>query len=187
MRTCGTCTLCCKVLEVQSLAKPPGQWCVHVLKGRGCGIHGAHPADCRAFACGWLQTPDLGPEWKPEVCRFVLRNESDQRRLCVDVDPGFPDAWKKPAYYPLIKQWSRAVRDRTGCVLVYIGARTIVVFPEEDIDIGPLESGRELLVGYLKGRGYRRPLVRRMADGVVAAEWLGARIAAPDPGPTGAA
>jgi len=176
MRTCGSCNLCCKVLEVRSLAKPGGQWCEHAIRGRGCGIHGRHPADCRAFTCGWLQSSDLGPEWKPEICRFVLRDESDERRLCVDVDPGFPDAWKKPAYYPLIKRWSGAVRDRTGCVLVYVGARTIVVFPEEDIDLGPLEPAPVLVVGYLKTRDVRRPLVRHMVDGAVAAEWRGAPV-----------
>lgn len=176
MRTCGTCTLCCKVLDVRSLAKPPGRWCAHVVQGRGCGIHGAHPADCRGFACGWLKSADLGPEWKPEVSRFVLRDESDERRLCIDVDPGFPDAWKKPAYYPLIKRWAEAVRDQTGCVLVYAGAKTTVVFPEEDIAIGDLESGRPLAVGYLKGRDHRRPLVRLMDGETVAREWLGSRF-----------
>lgn len=176
MRTCGTCTLCCKVLEVPSLAKPPGQWCAHVVQGRGCGIHGRHPADCQAFACGWLTAMDLGPEWKPEVSRFVLRDESDARRLCIDVDPGFPDAWKKPAYYPLIKRWAQAVRDRTGCVLVYAGARTTVVFPEEDIAIGTLDSGRPLVVGYLKGRDWRQPLVRLMDGETVAGEWRGSRF-----------
>jgi len=180
VRACGACNLCCKVLQVESLNKPAGQWCVHVLKGRGCGIHGRHPDDCRSFRCGWLDSPELGPEWKPEISRFVVRDERDQRRICIDVDPGYPGAWKAPAYYPLIKQWSRSVRDQSGCVLVYVGDTTIVVFPEEDIALGPLPSGPELVVGYLKGRGYRRPLVRRMVDGLVATEWLGTRFATPD-------
>jgi hypothetical protein len=176
MKICGPCNLCCKVLHVESLAKPPGRWCEHTRAEAGCAIHGAHPADCRAFACGWLQWEDLGEAWRPSTAGFLIRPEPSQGRLCIDVDSECPDAWRADAYYPVIKAWSASVRERTGCVLVYVDTRCTVIFPEEDIDIGDFRQDEELVVGYLKGRGYRRPLVRLLRNGEVAGEWRGARV-----------
>ena len=65
-RSCGTCTLCCKVFPVPDLAKPAGKWCQHCQPGKGCRIHETRPEVCRKFFCGWMVSPGLGPEWKPE-------------------------------------------------------------------------------------------------------------------------
>ena len=74
-RSCGTCTLCCKVFDVPSLEKPAGQWCKHCLPGRGCGIHETRPQHCRAFHCMWMTAPWLADEWKPERAKFVLTTD----------------------------------------------------------------------------------------------------------------
>lgn len=177
MRSCGPCNLCCQVLHVASLDKPPGRLCAHALAGAGCAIHGEHPEDCRAFACGWLQWEELGEAWRPSIAHFLIRPEPGQGRLCIDVDPAWPAAWKAAAYYPTIKAWSAQVRDRTGCVLVYVGDDCIVVFPEQDLEIGPVAGDDELVVGYLKGRDYVRPLVRRRRAGVQLGEWQGHKLA----------
>lgn len=170
MKTCGACNLCCKVLQVESLAKPAGRLCEHAMGGRGCAIHGRHPADCQAFACGWLQWEDLGEAWKPDVARFLIRNEPSRGRLSIDVDPEHPDAWRAATYYPTIKAWAAAVRAQGACVLVYAGPNTTVVFPEADIDIGPFGE-EELVLGY-RGKGpRRRPFVRLRRDGEVVREW----------------
>src|SRR5260370_34303074 len=71
-RGCGTCSLCCKVLPVRELDKPAGRWCVHSVRGGGCGVHSSRPQACRQFFCSWRLDPNLGPEWKPEVSPFVL-------------------------------------------------------------------------------------------------------------------
>src|SRR4029450_3980750 len=72
-RTCGTCTLCCKVYPVvPDLDKPRSVWCPHCVAGKGCGIHVKRPNICRTFFCNWLLDEALGPEWKPERCKFVL-------------------------------------------------------------------------------------------------------------------
>ena len=34
-RTCGTCTLCCKVYDIPAVAKPMGKWCDHCDVGKG--------------------------------------------------------------------------------------------------------------------------------------------------------
>ena len=53
-RACGDCTLCCKVMAIEELAKPAGQWCRHCKPGRGCLIYDSRPAECSAFDCLWL-------------------------------------------------------------------------------------------------------------------------------------
>ena len=98
MKSCGDCSLCCKVLHVESLGKPAGRWCEHRGAG-GCAIHGRHPDDCKAFACNWLQWETLGPEWRPDVSGFLIRHEPGQRRLCVDVDLERPGAWRSPLFF----------------------------------------------------------------------------------------
>ena len=42
-RTCGDCTLCCKVMAIEELAKPVGTWCPHCKPGRGCRIYPDRP------------------------------------------------------------------------------------------------------------------------------------------------
>src|SRR5258707_4525960 len=71
-RSCGTCSMCCKVYSIRELSKPAGRWCVHAVRGAGCAIHPNRPRSCRDFFCSWLVDPNLGPGWKPEVSRFVL-------------------------------------------------------------------------------------------------------------------
>lgn len=175
MKSCGPCTLCCEVLQVPALAKPAGRLCAHVCES-GCGIYERRPDVCRDFVCGWLQWDTLDETWRPSTAGFLIRPEPSAGRLCIDVDPARPGAWRAPAYYPTIKTWSLQVRDRTGCVLVYAGERCTVVFPEEDLDIGPVGQDDELVVGYLKGADYSRPLVRRMVAGAQVGEWKGARV-----------
>ena len=53
-RSCGDCTLCCKVMAVDAIKKPANKWCQHVCKA-GCEIYEERPQDCIDFECGWLQ------------------------------------------------------------------------------------------------------------------------------------
>src|SRR4051812_22511432 len=71
-RACGCCTLCCKVIAVTDFDKPPGVWCAHCIRGKGCGIYESRPTDCRTFFCEWMLEHGLGPEWKPEHAKFAL-------------------------------------------------------------------------------------------------------------------
>jgi hypothetical protein len=53
-RSCGGCTMCCKVLGITELQKPVGKWCKHCEIGYGCRIYETRPAECRTFHCAWL-------------------------------------------------------------------------------------------------------------------------------------
>jgi len=172
MKTCGPCTLCCQVLEIPELAKPAGRLCRHASVG--CAIYPDRPAPCRTFTCGWMATPELDEAWRPDIAGFLIRDERADGFLCIDVDPARPDAWRVEPYFAQIKIWSRMVHERTGCVLVYAGPEVTVVFPEEDLILGPLDPAPRLTVGYIRRDGARRPLVRLLQDGEVAREWIGA-------------
>lgn len=148
MKTCGTCNLCCKVLAVQAVPTPRSTWCVHARTKKGCAIYGNHPPACRAFVCEWLRSPHLDEDWKPEVSKFVMRLESDDERICIDVDPDHPHSWQEPKYYNRIKEFSKVAWQGSRHVVVYIGGRVIAIFPEEDIDLGTVEDTDAFAVGY---------------------------------------
>jgi Fe-S-cluster containining protein len=135
-RSCGACTLCCKVMAIDEpeLKKPEGDWCKHCKPGKGCAIYELRPPLCQAFACTWLVDPSLGPEWYPKRCKMVLHvteNASAGRRLDVNVDASYPNAWREAPYFDELKRISRGVPVR-----VYVGQKmTILSNGEEREDI----------------------------------------------------
>ena len=143
-RSCGTCTLCCKVFDVPSLDKPAGQWCQHCLPGRGCGIHETRPQHCRAFHCLWMTAPWLADAWKPERAKFVLTMDPATRNLLVQVDPGQPRAWRVEPYYPQLKRWAQAALAEGKHVIVFLNTSATVVLPDRDVEVGPIGPGDTL-------------------------------------------
>lgn len=98
--TCDTCTLCCKLLGVDEVESPAGQWCQHCDRaGGGCRIYNKRPDPCRTFECVWLKsqtmpTP-LNPALRPDRCHVVLTTTKDGTGVVAHVDPGRPDAWQR--------------------------------------------------------------------------------------------
>jgi len=92
-RECGSCTLCCKLLGIKELKKPAGVWCNLVQIGTGCGQYETRPQSCRDFSCLWLQGV-LPLELKPSEVRAVFSMTTDNAKIVVFVDPGYPDAPK---------------------------------------------------------------------------------------------
>ena len=136
-RSCGTCTLCCKLIAVIELDKPPGEWCPHCIKKGGCAIHATRPTGCRTFFCHWMTEKGLGPEWKPERSKLVLVM-GEGGHMTAFVDPGVPGAWRQAPYYETLKRWSvEASRAQPArLVMVRIGTRGFIVLPDREIDIG---------------------------------------------------
>jgi hypothetical protein len=145
-RACGSCALCCKVLNIAAFDKPAGKWCSHCTPGHGCGIHAMRPFACRGFYCEWMICKGLGPEWKPERSKFVLSKTSDGRRLTAHVDPGYASAWRASPYYENFKIWAAEGlrQDPMHLVGVMIGERITVILPDRDVEVGLLAPG-ELL------------------------------------------
>jgi hypothetical protein len=156
VRPCGDCSLCCKVLAINVLDKAAGQWCGYFRKGVGCTVHGSAPAECQRFQCFWTVSGALGDEWRPDKSKLVLWSNVENR-LIVEVDPAFPNAWRREPFYGQLKTWSD--RDRVPAleVLVRTAGRIIVVFPEADLDLGPNQSEASIDSGYRVEAGRKIP------------------------------
>lgn len=157
-RSCGTCTMCCKVYSIKELGKPAGKWCAHRVQAVGCTIYAARPRSCREFFCSWLVDPNLGPEWKPEVCRFVLSADAFHRAILVTADPGRPLAWKQPPYYGVLRRFSEVFFRIGQKVLVSLNGHITVVLPDRDVPLGVLAPAQEIAIwrdGSTYGAGLR--------------------------------
>lgn len=136
VRSCDSCTLCCKVLGIEALQKPQGAWCPHCDVGRACRIYETRPEECRTFDCLWLHRENLGPEWRPDRAKFVLAVSSDNAVLLVFPDPGAPDAWKRQPYHAVLRDWSKAANAAKRQIVVMIGERATVILPDRDVAVG---------------------------------------------------
>ena len=135
-RSCGTCTLCCKVYDVPALEKPAGTWCRHCRPGRGCGIHETRPQHCRSFHCLWMTQAWLGPEWKPEKSKIVLTIDPTTRFLFAQVDPGAANAWRANPYHGHLKQWAAGAAAEGRHVVVFVNKSATVILPDRDVPLG---------------------------------------------------
>ncbi len=135
-RECGSCSLCCKVLEVQAVFKAAGEWCRHFRAGTGCEVHKLRPKSCRDFSCLWLQEDWLGDEWKPSVAKFVMAWEYDGQVLAVMVDPKVPNAWRAEPYHTALKMLAERHMSENRLVMVVEPKRRILVLPDQEIVVG---------------------------------------------------
>jgi uncharacterized protein len=118
VRTCGDCTMCCKIMKVDDveLQKPANKWCDHCTKS-GCAIYESRPQSCRNFNCLWLS--GAGDESiRPDKSKVVMGANRDGK-IVFYVDPSRPDAWRKPFFQKILNGLTRAY--------VVIGERRIVI------------------------------------------------------------
>src|SRR5215470_1533350 len=147
-RSCGDCSLCCKLPQIDELEKPEGVWCRHCAPRRGgCMIYETRPLPCRVFHCSWLINAELGPEWRPLTCKMVVFFEKAANRLAVRVVPEYPDVWRREPHYSQLKQWSRTAAEARQQVVIYIKRRVIVILPDKDVDFGDVNLGDQIWVG----------------------------------------
>ena len=148
-KNCGACMMCCKLPAVVSLQKPAGKWCVNATAGKGCKIYDTRPDDCRAFHCGWLLDASLGPEWKPDACKFLMYIANDGAFTLL-VDPASPAAWRDPRFYPTIKMNAARLLDRNMASMVVVGSRKYVILPERDVEVTiPPGYGARVVISHL--------------------------------------
>lgn len=144
-RSCGSCTLCCKLFPVPELNKPSGRWCQHIAQGKGCGIHATRPQVCRAFFCQWIYNEELGPEWKPETSRFVLSIYPGSNSLVVTADPGNPRAWAREPYISGLRRFAAAALAQGDSVLVFNGDRGSAILPDREVELGVIRPGDRIV------------------------------------------
>ena len=150
-RECGTCTLCCKLMAIVELAKPPNLWCPHCAPGRGCKIYPDRPAECRSFACLWLQSDSLPEEAKPERSKIVVTVEGERNQLVAHVDPAYPDAWKSEPWSSWLRQMAIAGAPHSRTVLVRVKNQLTALLPDRDVPLGQLEEDDRILLTEVAG------------------------------------
>tara|TARA_R110000787_G_scaffold70330_1_gene156424 strand:- start:219 stop:869 length:651 start_codon:yes stop_codon:yes gene_type:complete len=74
-RSCGDCTLCCKLVPVPALQKEGHEWCKHCAIGEGCKIYKDRPLDCQGFECFWHAGLTL-EKYKPNKVGFYMTSDS---------------------------------------------------------------------------------------------------------------
>lgn len=137
-KSCGTCSLCCKLFDIDWLEqpKPAGRWCHHCKPGNGCAIWQNVPSKCASYYCVWRLDPALGAEWKPEKARFILTHAHESAPLAVLLDPGAPDAHRREPYWSaLLKTARQHLEGRGSTLVIFCGTRRSLLMPEGEIAI----------------------------------------------------
>lgn len=117
-RTCGECTLCCKVLGVQEIDKPRNQWCPLVAKDHhSCTIHSSssYPVACKNFTCLWLEREELPDYLRPDKIHAFFTSLVGESGLVINLDPGYPLAHLQ---YPLNDYVRRLIENKTKLLLM---------------------------------------------------------------------
>ena len=73
-RSCGPCTACCRILEIEVLAKPAGTLCPH-NSGIGCTIYAERPDACARWHCLWRKIGALPDALRPDRSGVVFALE----------------------------------------------------------------------------------------------------------------
>lgn len=150
-RSCADCTLCCKLLGVDAIAKPRHVLCEHCDAGKGCRIYAARPDECAVFNCSYLLNEKLGAHWKPVASGIVVTFEPASNRTMIYVDEAHTHAWRREPYFSEIKQWAVEAIRIGGQVVVWEGLNAVVVFPNREQNMGPVPDGHILVTA--KGIG----------------------------------
>jgi hypothetical protein len=135
-------------MGIPELRKPKDVQCVHVVPHNGCDIYGERPQSCRAFTCHWLLDSTIGIEWKPSNCHMVI--EAKRRSMVIHVDPDFAEPWRREPYFSEIKAIAKAGLANGSMTLVIEKFRTIVILPDEEVDLGFLGPNARIAMTPLK-------------------------------------
>lgn len=113
MKSCGSCTLCCKTMGVEDMPggpKPPHKWCPACLVGEGCSIYESRPQTCRDFACVWLQDTEglMDDSYRPDRIGVVFQPTDDRTGLVAHCDPSRPTAWRAEKPLALLRACAKA-------------------------------------------------------------------------------
>lgn len=143
-RSCGACSLCCKLMDVPEVNAPQGQWCKHCAPGHGCKIYLMRPTVCQTYNCWWvLKKADLSDVWYPLKSKIIVDSCETQDGLIMrfTVDPSYPNRWKEEPYYAGIKKTAYlGLNSPNGTywkTVVSIDGEWILVLPNKEVPFGP--------------------------------------------------
>ena len=116
-RSCGTCTLCCRLPDIDLFDKPANAWCRYCMEGKGCSIYADRPSVCRDFLCLWMTDDALGEAWEPSRSHMMIYRQGPQ--ITVLVDPDHPDIWRREPYHTQLRAWAEGAAPQGGYVIVF--------------------------------------------------------------------
>lgn len=101
-RTCGDCTLCCKLMGVPELKKPAARWCPACDQGRGCSTYDERPPSCRNFQCFWLMDEGFPDDFRPDRIGALASFNDTPDSVVLHVDPARRNVLRKPEVRALV-------------------------------------------------------------------------------------
>lgn len=143
-KSCGPCTMCCKVLAVEALSKPAGVRCTHLAGG--CSIYPDRPHACRSFECVWLMDPEMPHRFRPDQTKVVLDQDPEGTRLIARCDPANPHAWRRNPIYAALRRYAADTWGTGKIVLAVAGRHAWLVTPKEDVELGEIDAASSLKV-----------------------------------------
>ncbi len=87
----------------------------------------------------------MGEHWIPSKSKMVVVSELDGSRSAIHVDKSRPNAWREEPFYSEIKEWSAIAAESMHQIVVCIGNRAIVIFPDRDDDLGPVAEDERIV------------------------------------------
>ncbi len=84
-----------------------------------------------------LDRLNLGPEWKPDTCKFVMNDIRRMGTFAISTDPGHRTAWRNEPYYSRLKKRCPVSSSKTASPR-YVDDHThlTIVTPDEDAIVG---------------------------------------------------
>ncbi len=109
-KSCGACSLCCYVLEIEELKKPAGPPCPDCRADGGCAIYASRPKVCRDFECLWLTERDIARPLRPDMIGtlFMEAHDADEYRAVSARER--PLAWRRPQVFAHLVAVARSGR-----------------------------------------------------------------------------
>ena len=139
-RTCGSCSLCCKVLRVDELHKPMGQWCAHFKAGVGHG-RAENPQALEATTGLWVRAMDRAADAvRPDRCKVVMTIDDGGHRIIARADPADPTAWRREPIHGQLRRWAADFWFKGRTIWAMVGTRMWLVTPDRDVDIGETDE-----------------------------------------------
>lgn len=142
VRTCGDCTLCCKVMGIEdpALSKPKDAWCQHARAKRGCGIYETRPETCRSFQCEWLAGNVQG-EFSPASIKGLITKTTDGKNWVLHEDPGY-EGKARTILKPAISEWLR--KSPANYFIIVCGSKRSFLGMKEQFELLKSQSADEV-------------------------------------------
>jgi len=104
VRSCGECTLCCKIPRIEDIPKPSWSYCMHCKVGVGCGIyHKGRPEVCVDFTCNWLIDKNIPDNLRPDKIHMYAHGGKGDAVVKIMIDDDHPNAINSDAGACLIE------------------------------------------------------------------------------------